>query len=268
MLFTAIPPQKKLQDHIAYFWLAKSTPLETGRSYCFIPDGYVDWIFHLKAPWTFRYKQDQLFTKAKTHVFGHAKRNIEIRLPAEKVFAFGIKFQPWAAGNVWGSSMNETTDMALSGADFESFLFHRIKDLLLDETDPLKIIPKIEVLFLKHLVPQKQTDLKDLIKRLASGKLLDAKEINISKRRLEQRFQKEIGISQKLYLRTIRINKVINHIRANENIKLTQVAYQFGYFDQSHFIRDFKSFTGQSPRQFLGSINPNGALLNFSPQKI
>ncbi|MEL7422020.1 MAG: helix-turn-helix domain-containing protein, partial [Bacteroidota bacterium] len=85
---------------------------------------------------------------------------------------------------------------------------------------------------------------------------------DLQTRRLQQRFKHEIGISPKTFQRTIRINQVIERLVAGP-AKLTDLAYQAGYFDQSHFIRDFRHFTGLTPRTFLKSINPSGDFFNL-----
>ena len=85
----------------------------------------------------------------------------------------------------------------------------------------------------------------------------------IGLRRLEQRFKKEIGISPKLFSRTIRVNNAIEQMKVKTGKSLTQLALENNYFDQSHFINDFKQFTGYSPSKFLKSITPNGDILNL-----
>jgi AraC-like DNA-binding protein len=40
-------------------------------------------------------------------------------------------------------------------------------------------------------------------------------------------------------------------ISAQKDQSLTAMAYDYGYFDQSHFIKDFKSFTGRTPLQYF-----------------
>ena len=80
---------------------------------------------------------------------------------------------------------------------------------------------------------------------------LKALNIGIGKRRLEQRFKNEIGISPKLFLRTCRINAVIEKMKENTSQSLTQLALEYNYYDQSHFIKDFKQFTSLNPTTFL-----------------
>ncbi|NNC45774.1 MAG: AraC family transcriptional regulator, partial [Winogradskyella sp.] len=73
----------------------------------------------------------------------------------------------------------------------------------------------------------------------------------ISKRQLEREFKEKIGISPKHYLRITRINEVIRLLNEKQVFDLTSITYHCGYFDQSHFIKDFKRITGQKPTIFI-----------------
>jgi methylphosphotriester-DNA--protein-cysteine methyltransferase len=73
----------------------------------------------------------------------------------------------------------------------------------------------------------------------------------ISQSPLEKRFRKIVGATPKKFSSIIRINSVINNPVPNNS--LTELGYASGYFDQSHFIKDFKTFTGQTPEQFFST---------------
>lgn len=71
----------------------------------------------------------------------------------------------------------------------------------------------------------------------------------ISQSRFEKRFRNVVGISPKGFSSIIRFQKVARELSAS--VALTEVAHRAGYFDQAHFIKNFKSFSGQTPEQFL-----------------
>ncbi len=72
---------------------------------------------------------------------------------------------------------------------------------------------------------------------------------NINYKKAERLFLKYIGLTPKTYIRIIRFNTCVNHYNASDS--LTQMAFENGFFDQSHFIKEFKQFTSLTPRQFL-----------------
>ncbi|MCS3794967.1 AraC family transcriptional regulator [Niastella sp. OAS944] len=80
--------------------------------------------------------------------------------------------------------------------------------------------------------------IKDLLTRLP-----------ISRDPFEKRFRKITGTSPKHFAAIIRLKNLIENYK--DNSSLTQVAYSAGYFDQAHFIKDFRAFTGQTPLDFF-----------------
>jgi AraC-like DNA-binding protein len=72
----------------------------------------------------------------------------------------------------------------------------------------------------------------------------------LSLRQFERKFKECSGFSPKLFSRIIRFQQAL-HQYHNKHISLTQIAYECGYYDQSHFIHDFKSFSGHHPKQFF-----------------
>jgi AraC-like DNA-binding protein len=76
-----------------------------------------------------------------------------------------------------------------------------------------------------------------------------SKRLFISQSQLEKRFRKIVGSSPKKFASIVRINS-LTKASAQRN-GLINLALDAGYFDQAHFIKDFKSFTGQTPEQFF-----------------
>lgn len=68
---------------------------------------------------------------------------------------------------------------------------------------------------------------------------------------LIHQFKKYIGLTPKYYQRILRFNEILEQIHHNERIEWAQVAYQCEYADQSHFIKEFKRFSGFNPREFI-----------------
>jgi AraC-like DNA-binding protein len=73
---------------------------------------------------------------------------------------------------------------------------------------------------------------------------------NTTKRTLERRFLKEVGISPKQFSKIIQFQHSFEQLRLKEYDKLTDIVYTNGFADQSHFIRVFKAYTGSTPKKF------------------
>jgi AraC-like DNA-binding protein len=78
-----------------------------------------------------------------------------------------------------------------------------------------------------------------------------ANELFISQDAFEKRFRKIVGSSPKQFSSIIRMRSAIQNMKPKQTF--TRVAFDAGYFDQSHFNKDFKSFTGQTPSDFFES---------------
>lgn len=77
-----------------------------------------------------------------------------------------------------------------------------------------------------------------------------SKKINMNERTFERRFLKEVGILPKQFSQIIQFQESLQQLTLKEYVKLTDLVYENGYADQSHFIRVFKAFTGKTPLAF------------------
>lgn len=71
----------------------------------------------------------------------------------------------------------------------------------------------------------------------------------LSRRTFERRFRELSGLSPKIYANVIRFQSAFDELTAR-NSTLTEIAYQCGYYDQSHFTNDFTRFSGFNPKSF------------------
>lgn len=76
-------------------------------------------------------------------------------------------------------------------------------------------------------------------------------DVGLSARRFIEAFEEEVGLTPKLFCRVQRFQRVLARVHAGRGIVWADVANACGYFDQAHFIRDFKSFSGVNPTTYL-----------------
>ena len=79
-----------------------------------------------------------------------------------------------------------------------------------------------------------------------------ARELRMSQRRFIQLFRNEVGLTPKLYSRIERLQGVLRRVAPLDDVDWADVATSCGYFDQAHFIHDFREFTGLKPSDYLG----------------
>ncbi|QHW01319.1 helix-turn-helix domain-containing protein [Spirosoma endbachense] len=127
--------------------------------------------------------------------------------------------QLMAASNDWGR-INTV----------EQFLLSRLQE---PRTDPL-IVAALQHIHLSNGTIR----MKELADKLC-----------ISQSPLEKRFRKQVGASPKKFSSIVRIKNAINALGSTDST--TRISIDAGYFDQAHFLHDFKRFTGLLPTQFL-----------------
>lgn len=74
-------------------------------------------------------------------------------------------------------------------------------------------------------------------------------QLHISQSPLEKRFRKAVGASPKKFASMVRLKNVIEHFVSINS--LTALGYEAGFYDQAHFIKEFKTFTGDTPEKFF-----------------
>jgi len=77
--------------------------------------------------------------------------------------------------------------------------------------------------------------------------------LNLSYRSLHRMYSNSIGISPKDFLKIVRFRNSIDYLTQSQN--QIEAAYQAGYSDQSHFIRDFRSYTELTPKKFMNDVD-------------
>jgi AraC-like DNA-binding protein len=86
-----------------------------------------------------------------------------------------------------------------------------------------------------------------------------AEEIGWSHRRFVDRFRDGIGLAPKTFARVLRFSRVVELLGGADEVRWAELAYDCGYYDQSHFNRDFRQFAGMTPSEFLTRRLPQGA---------
>nr|WP_246410033.1 helix-turn-helix domain-containing protein [Granulicella aggregans] len=86
-----------------------------------------------------------------------------------------------------------------------------------------------------------------------------ARSIGLSLRQYERRFADEVGMSPKLFSRVTRFQTALDTKRVEPMRSWLSIAHEFGYLDQTHMVRDFRSLSGTVPGQILvqsGDLQP------------
>lgn len=126
----------------------------------------------------------------------------------------------------------------------ENWLYTRI----LDQTVPASVIQYAVDRTLLNPTTMSIREIKD--------------KIGYSHKHFIQLFNKYVGLSPKQYQRIVRFNKTLESINQGKSVNWAQLSLDCGYFDQAHFIKEFKSFSGLNPKAYL---TENVTYANYIP---
>jgi AraC-like DNA-binding protein len=172
----------------------------------------------------------------------------------ESDFGFAMIFHPGRAYELFGIPVTEFRDRALN---LEDVIGPGVKTLLERIGYGSNCIEKMSVVesFLTDLVDKNGSSERIDTRHLAcffdgsNGTVNDiAGDLGISSRHLQRIINERIGVNPALFRRLLRFEKAVDLIHTNGT--WADIAYECGYSDQSHFIRDFKEFSGHTPSDY------------------
>ncbi len=80
-------------------------------------------------------------------------------------------------------------------------------------------------------------------------------EINTSQKSFIQKFKNQYTLTPGKYIQLVQVNRAIKLLKKNTRSNLTMVGLDAGFYDQAHFIRVFKTYTGVTPKNFINPIS-------------
>lgn len=191
-------------------------------------------------------------------IYGLTIEPIQVKVKGEFQIII-IQFYPYVLNVLFGLNPNTIVDDCYDLNEFSTKL--NILDKL-NKYDLHEVNSKMIQLFmfLENLGKDKYHKIdpyiRQSIKLILDSKGIDSiqkisERLNISKRTLERKFNSVIGIPPKQFMKIIQFQNSLNQMSTKQFILPTDVVYDNGYTDQSHFIKIFKSYTGMTPGNFL-----------------
>ncbi|MBC8155326.1 MAG: helix-turn-helix domain-containing protein [Bacteroidetes bacterium] len=264
MNYEQIQPPDYLKHHVRYFWRLESFALDTGpKTFRIIADGCPGLLLHHSENGACHQHNNPLPT---AFLYGQSTQSTELQSPPA-FRMIGVCFHPNVLP-VFGIDAHDLTDSCINVAELPQSQGSRLVDLLLNSSSAVDQIDQLATCLWDQI--QKNKAPFDSSVQYAIGRISDSQgnillrdlyqTLQVSERSLERKFKQVIGISPKLFSRICRFQASLNQVRTNTYDRLSDVAFDHGYADQSHFIRGFNQFAGFSPDQYrkqLTEVVPN-----------
>ncbi len=267
------PPAEPLRRYIENYWFVSHAPGEDVelRVEVFV-DARADLIFNFEAP----YRREVIGGATTQHDRSNldAQRLVPIRiLQHGAVRIVGVRFHlgglapftrlrvaEWSGGTplpeqVFGDetrqlewALRAEPDLAVSGKMLDEFFLGRLR------------FDGAQATFERALSALVAGGGRAPVSRLAEVAAS-------SPRQIERLFARGLGFPPKTVGRVLRFQSSLRQLMADPGVSLGEVAADAGYFDQAHFVRDFRLFTGGVPRGYRGYYPPEGPA-DFAPNVV
>lgn len=249
-MYTRVAPAPGLESIIDCYWMVQSTD-PTVRTEKIIPDGFTELIFHFGDP--YRNQLDgEWHLQTRQLLAGQITRHFFLQNTGVSDIV-AVKLRPASLTHLYGLRMSDLTDRVV---DLREVLGERLKGVgeALQNAGHDERVALLNEHFLRSSVTAMDTPVDRAIDRVfAKNGMTTVKEAceaaGVGERQLENLFKQYVGLSPKFFMRILRFNYIFQLIEQN-NHSWCGLAYDAAYYDQSHFIRNFRSFTGVSPSEY------------------
>lgn len=179
-------------------------------------------------------------------------------LVEEAGFSCGVNFKPTTLHKITNQDLSKFTNKNSPFHFLNKQLSTDLEDIFLTYKEDKKILfSKLEELFLNlNLIHNKNIEIVDEIINIIHEKqgLLSVndllKRIPFGQKTLETQFKKIVGLTPSKYIRIQRFLNLMKKYESN-TIDFKDLIYMYNYYDESHFARDFKSFTSKLPKDYF-----------------
>ncbi|MCB0376037.1 MAG: AraC family transcriptional regulator [Sinomicrobium sp.] len=265
-------PVYPLSQFIAhFFYYTGYTPQHSVER--FLPDGEVQIIFDLTDYPKFIYDNETLKEiQSCRNVWFSGFRTEPITIPSGKESEMLIvQFKKGKAFSFLTEPMQNLTNAVVDAELVLKATVLNIRERLLEARTPLQKFHVLEqellTCYLDRLNENPFVDFA-ISKILASPDQCSIKTISdkagFSQKHIIKLFKEHVGVTPKTFLKIVRFQKAIRQIERQGPVDWAAVAYDCGFYDQSHFIADFRLFSGFTP---TGYVRQKGDFLNYIPVK-
>lgn len=254
MNFQTIIPDKSISLFVKNIWVFESEENNATTNLPFFADGFPGLMFHQSENGLTVKPHDKKMPEI--FVYGQTINPIVLEISGSySILVFQL--YPFVLQTFFGILPQSINDNCYYLDNADNKITALNLELILCKT----VNEKIDIIsnLLLHYFETKKQNL-DLEIRQAIAEIIDAKgqvpiraiaeKQKINLRTFERRFLKETGLSPKQFAQILQFQASLEQLSIKNYTKLTDIVYENGFADQSHFIKVFKAFTGKTPKKF------------------
>lgn len=257
MKFKIIHPSHPLSQYIKYYWVMEAETLAETVRERIIPTGNIELMFHFRNSFICE-KDHHISLQPRSHVCGISSSFFDVATNGD-CGVIAVTFYPWGACNFFNLHLSEIEDTCVDLRDIFHSGIRSVEERICSAPSIGRKVSIIEEFLLNKLKPAKHTDfslIQSCIHMINTerGQCRTqhlARELSVSSKSLERKFSAFVGKTPKQFSRIVRFQEIIRCMSSLKNTNMTDLAYENGYYDQAHFIKDFKTLSGYTPSEFL-----------------
>jgi len=198
--------------------------------------------------------------KGNSKVYGVSKMTSSHLLQGQgKVL--GVKFQPGGFYPFWKAAISDLTEKSVRFQDAFGISCEALEQEWLELEDEDGMIAGIERFF-RSCLPERDEQaefVREVVDSIAEDRELMRVDdlvhrFGIAKRTLQRLFNRYVGVSPKWVIQRYRLHEAAAQMEQGSAPDWSQLSTELGYFDQSHFIKDFQSIVGCSPEEYVRAV--------------
>lgn len=266
MLFRQFQPSEALAPYIRSYWMLEHD-IMSDTPEIILPDGCTEMVLHYGDRYV-SHIAGQRLVQSQAVVVGQIRQAITLQALG-RTGIFAIRFQPWGLYAFTGMPMQQLTDLAVDAESIWGKELALVREQVYYATtdDKVKVIEQflLGILRKQHrTVTSKANFISSVLQPMQHHKgnipiAHLAYHAHTSVRNFNRIVTETTGIAPKLLARITRLQSFLNiHSPGNT---LTDSLYKCGYYDQAHFIREFKEIAGTTPNRFFSDDNTMAELM-------
>ena len=263
MIFRRHQPAAPLATYVDHFWFYQDL-YPPHRRERVLPDGTFELIIDLRDEprRTFnRTSGAETLFRGSWISGAHSEYIVIDALPASSMI--GAHFKPGGAPAILGLPADELRDRVVELEAIWDASAAELREQLLIARGAQAKFAVLERALTKRLASypgdraQTQRVLWARDRLVASGGPLRVRdvvdELGMSHKHFIEQFRRQVGLTPKLFCRIRRFQDVLQRVATEQPLDWADVAAECGYFDQAHFVRDFRAFSGLTPMSYIST---------------
>ncbi len=258
MHFQVVHPSRALAPYIQHYWILETNKSDGIIQERVVPTGNIELMFHYRNPFYSLSQRGESHIQPRSMISGINRSWFDVSTSGESG-ALAVTFRPGTAANFFNLPMVELANRSIHLEELIKKEIIFVEEQLAEAFSLQARIQIVEQFLMKRFCPVAACD-TNLIKQgirlienhkgqIRADKL--AQNLFVTPKTLERKFARMVGNTPKQFIKIIRFHHVMTKLTATQPGMLTQHALENGYFDQAHFIRDFKAYSGYTPKELL-----------------